>query len=375
MEKIKILQVTGSLSVGGMENVAMNIFRFIDKDKFEINFVVYGEKKGQYEQEVISNGGNVYHIPFPHEGILKYCNSLKKIMVETGPYDVVHSHNLFPSGLVMKVAKTEKIPIRISHAHTNRNDKNISFYRKIYQFFMRNLMRKNSTYFFACSQKAGKYLFGKGFNGNKNNEFIMINGIDSEKFNISQDKVKILKKEFNIQNEKVVGHVGRFIEVKNHKFLINVFEKMLKQNTKLKLLLIGDGPLLNTIKKEVNDKNIENNVIFAGTRNNIPELLSIMDAFVLPSKYEGVSISLVEAQAAGIPFVVSESAYSDESKITGYGISLNLDESFDMWEKEIFKQIERGKLKNSQEIIENKGYDIKKIVKYLENTYYSKKEV
>lgn len=367
-EKIKILQVTGSLRIGGMENVAMNIIRYIDRDKYDVRYVVYGDSIGEYEAEVKSLGGEVYHISYPHEGIIKYYNNLKKIIKTTGPYKVVHSHNLFPTGMVMLAAKRCNVPIRIAHSHTNRNDKDINLYRHIYQWLMRILIRKNATEWFACSKRAGIYLFGDNF---LKTGFVMQNGVDTNKFIISNEIREKLLKDFGITTEKVVGHIGRFIEVKNHEFLLSVFAKALKNNNKnLKLLLVGDGPLRENIQLKAQHLGIEDNVIFAGMRNDIPELLSIMDVYVLPSLYEGVSVSLIEAQAAGVPFVVSKNAYSDESKVTDYGVQLGLNEPVDKWTNSIIEQISRGKLANAREIIKNKGYDVESIIRNVQSNYY-----
>ena len=365
-ERKKILQVTGSLKVGGMENVAMNIIRYIDRELYDVRFVVYGDTIGEYEEEVKALGGEVYHIPFPNEGLFKYCKALDTLIKETGPYTVVHSHNLFPSGMVMKVAKNNNIPIRIAHAHTNRKDTNISIFRRVYQNIMRMLMKSNATYYFACSNRAGEYLFGNSF---AQHGYVMLNGVDIDKFYVSEEKKEVLRREFGITTQKVIGHTGRFIEVKNHDFLVDVFANALSKRD-IKLLLIGDGPLKEKIEVKVKEMGIEEKVCFAGLRYDVPELLSIMDVYVLPYQYEGVSVSLMEAQAAGIPFVASQSAYSKESKVTDYGVSLSLEDSINVWTDAVIEQIYRGKLINSKEIIKEKGYDIESIVRYIQNNFY-----
>lgn len=370
-DKKKILMVTGSLQIGGMENVTMNIARYVDKGQFQINFVVYGNKIGEFEDEVKQLGGEVYHISFPREGARKYCRALEKIMKDTGPYDVVHSHNLFPSGLVMKVAHKVQVPVRIAHAHTNRDDSNLNPIRRMYQNYMRKLMWKYATQLFACSQKAGNYLFQSKFS---ENGFVMNNGVDTENFLVDESTKNELKKEFNISSEKIIGHTGRFVEVKNHMFLIDIFKSICDCEENVKLLLIGDGPLKKSVEKKVSDLGLENRVIFTGMRNDVHNLLALMDVYVLPSLYEGVSVSLMEAQAAGVPFVVSTSAYSEESKVTEYGASIDLNSDIQNWRDIIIEQMQRGKLKNATQIVIDKGYDTSTVVKYVQDKYYNAKE-
>lgn len=371
IKKKKILMVTGSLRIGGMENVAMNIARYIDENQFQINFVVYGDEIGEYENEVKKLGGKVYHIPFPREGARKYCGALEKIIKNTGPYDVVHSHNLFPSGMVMKVAHKAHVPVRIAHAHTNRDDTHLNLVRRIYQKYMRELMWKHATQLFACSQRAGIYLFQSKFN---EYGFVMNNGVGTEKFLIDEYIKNELKKEFNISSEKIIGHTGRFVEVKNHSFLIDVFKAIYESGENVKMLLIGDGPLKKKIEEKVHDLGLEDRLIFTGMRNDVQNLLALMDVYVLPSIYEGVSVSLMEAQAAGVPFVVSTSAYSDESKVTEYGVAIDLNNSVEKWRDTVVEQMNHGKLKNAAQIVIDKGYDTSTVVKYVQEKYYKTKE-
>ena len=366
-ERKKILMVTGSLRVGGMESVAMNIARYVDRNRFEINFVVYGTEIGVYEDEVRALGGEVFHLPFPREGFVKYCRALKEVINHTGPYDVVHSHSLFPSGMIMKVAYESGIPIRIAHAHTNRDDSHLNIIRRIYQRRMREYMWKYATNFFACSNKSGNYLFQEKF---KNKGFVMNNGVSTEKFMINEETKEKLRTEFGIKDEKVVGHTGRFDAVKNHSLLIDIFVSILKTGKKAKLMLIGDGPLRSSIEEKIKNYGIEDKVILTGMRSDVPALLSLMDVFVLPSTYEGVSVSLIEAQAAGVPYVVSTTAYSDESKVTEYGVAVDLHADVTIWRDVIIQQMKRRKFANAKKIV----YDTGSVVKYVEDHYYSSVE-
>ena len=210
--KVHILQVTGSLRVGGLENVAMNIIRYSDKQKYAIDYLVYGEAVEPLEAEVEALGGRVFHIPYPHKGTVKYVLEMKRVMREYGPYDVVHAHSLFNSGFVMKAAYEMGIPIRISHGHSDRRNIKEKCLRDMYNRYMRYLINRYATQRIACSEGAGKYLYGKSYD---ESVFIMRNGVDAEKFRFDQEKRNAIKREFGWENNRIVGHIGRLAEVKN----------------------------------------------------------------------------------------------------------------------------------------------------------------
>lgn len=368
-QKLRVLQVVGSLRIGGLENVAMNIIRYSNKEKFDFTYVVYGEEIGFYEEEVKTLGGKVIHIDFPHKGINRFKKELRNIML-SNDFDIVHSHNLFNSGLVMEIAVQCGIPIRIAHSHTNREEEKVSVPRRLFQSYMRYKINKYSTHRYACSNRAGLYLFGKSF---KNDGIICNNGVLTNRFILPESfSKKEFKEKLGInENEKVIGHIGRFVPVKNHILLIQLFEDIHKKYPETKLLLVGDGPLLNECKNYVVQKKIDSSVIFTGSRADIPYIFSIMDVFVMPSLHEGVSVALIEAQCTGTPYVVSDSAFVPESNITGYGTSLSLNERKEVWEMNVVIQMNRGKNVTALQQVKNKGYDIEDVITKL-NLQYQK---
>ena len=359
-KKIRVLQVTGSLRVGGLENVAMNIFRSCDRTKFSFDFLVYGDSVEPLEKEVAELGGRVFHIPYPHKGVKKYMSEMEFIMKTYGPYDVVHSHSLFNSGFVMKTAHKVGVPIRISHAHSDRRNTKTKFPRSVYNSYMRYLINKFSTEKFACSVGAGTYLYGKGFSEKVH---IAKNGILVSKFLYDSEKRENIKKEFGWEGCKIVGHIGRLAPVKNQKKIINAFNYAYKKETDLRLLIAGDGELREELQKQIDSLGLSDVAKLAGTRNDVPALLSSFDVYMMPSFYEGVSISLIEAQSSGVHCLVSAGASAPETRLTKCIHIMDLEQSDEDWGEQLLSLIKKERMSDSAEVVINAGYDVPGIVK------------
>ncbi len=357
--KVHILQVTGSLRVGGLENVAMNIIRYSDKQKYAIDYLVYGDGVEPLEAEVEALGGRVFHIPYPHMGAGKYVRKMKRVMQENGPYDVVHAHSLFNSGFVMKAAYEMGIAIRISHGHSDRRNVKVKFHRDIYNRYMRYLINRYATQKFACSEGAGKYLYGKGFG---EDVYIVKNGVDVEKFRFDQEKRLAIKKEFGWEDCKIVGHIGRLAQVKNQKKVIDVFYHAYQQDSSLRLLIVGDGELKDELQQQINSLRLHDVAKLVGTRRDIPDLLSAFDVYMMPSFYEGVSISLIEAQVSGVHCLVSSNAAAKETRITDCINVLEYTDSDEVWAERVVYLVNKERIMHTEGEIKEQGYDIKDIV-------------
>ena len=357
--KIRILQVTGSLRVGGLENVAMNIIRYSDKQKYAIDYLVYGDSIEALEAEVEKLGGRVFHIPYPHEGVVRYVREMKRIMREYGPYDVVHAHSLFNSGFVMKAAFKLNIPVRISHGHSDRRSVKTKFIRNLYNGYMRFLINRYATKKFACSEGAGKYLYGGGYG---EDVYIVKNGVDVEKFRFDLEKRLIVKKEFGWLDCKIVGHIGRLAQVKNQKKIIDVFYQAFKKDNSLRLLIAGDGELKEVLQQQIDQLGLSEVAKLVGTRRDVPSLLSAFDVYMMPSFYEGVSVSLIEAQASGVHCLVSSNAASAETRITPCINILNLNDSDVVWSDKVIELTCRDRVLNSIDALTEKKYNIDSIV-------------
>lgn len=354
-----MLQVTGSLRVGGLENVAMNFWRFCDKSKYSFDFLVYGDAVEPLEAEAQKLGARVFHIPYPHKGVGKYTREMKRVMREYGPYDVVHSHSLFNSGFVMKAAARTGIPVRIAHAHSDRRKTKTKFPRSWYNVYMRALINRYSTQKFACSEGAGLYLYDKGYD---ESVYIVKNAVCVDNFKYDAEKRAQVKREFGWENCKIVGHIGRLVEVKNQKRIVEVFAAAYERDRSLRLLIAGDGELKETLQRQIDDLGLTDVARLAGTRSDVAALLSAFDVYMMPSFYEGVSISLVEAQSSGAWCLVSANAAAKETRLTENLTILELDESNEVWRDSLLSLLGKERAVNSAAEVAEKGYDIVGVV-------------
>lgn len=358
-DKIRVLQVTGSLRIGGLENVAMNLFRYCDKQKYTMDFLVYGDAIEPLEAEVAALGGRVFHIPYPHKGASIYVREMKKIMGEYGPYDVVHSHSLFNSGFVMKAAYEMGIPVRVSHGHSDRRKVKVKFVRNMYNKYMRFLINRYATKKFACSEGAGKYLYGNGYG---EDVYIVRNGVDVEKFRFDPEKRLAIKQEFGWEECKIIGHIGRLAEVKNQKKIIDVFHCAYQKDPSLRLLIAGDGELKDELQRQIDGLGLTEAAKLAGTRRDVPALLSAFDVYMMPSFYEGVSVSLIEAQVSGVHCLVSSNAASAETRLTDCLNIMELTDLDEAWSDKVIELIGKERISGAPEKVKESNYDIVDIV-------------
>lgn len=358
-DKIRVLQVTGSLRIGGLENVAMNLLRHCDKAKYSMDFLVYGDTVEPLEAEVAALGGQVFHIPYPHEGIFRYIQQMKRVMREYGPYDVVHAHSLFNSGFVMKAAFELGIPIRVSHGHSDRRKVKTKFFRNMYNSYMRALINRYATKRFACSEGAGKYLYGDAC---RKDIYIVKNGVDVEKFRFDPEKRLAIKQEFGWENCKIIGHIGRLAQVKNQKKIIDVFYHAYQQDPSVRLLIAGDGELKDALQQQIDGLGLTEVAKLAGTRRDVPALLSAFDVYMMPSFYEGVSVSLIEAQVSGVHCLVSSNAASAETRLTDCLNIMELRDSDEAWCERVVDLLYKERKTDSAHTIIEKGYHIPDIV-------------
>lgn len=324
--RIRILHVVGGMNRGGVETWLMHLLRHIDRQRFQMDFLVHTSYPCAYDNEIAALGSKI--IPCLHPSRpWRYARNLMRILKGHGPYDVVHSHVHHFSGFVLHLAKRAGIPVRVAHSHndTSSVDGYAGFARLLYLQFMKRLLRANATVGLASSRKAAAALYGPNWQSDSRWR-ILYCSIDLDPFREQVDTVQV-RAEFGIPLEAcVIGHVGRFHEQKNHRFLAEIAAEMAKREPLMRLLLIGDGPLRPTIEQKIAQLGLSNKVIFAGIRSDIPRLmLGAMDVFVMPSFYEGLPVVGIEAQAAGLPMLVSDTI-TDELPAVGqtvHRLSLN----------------------------------------------------
>lgn len=369
MNKKRILHVTGAMNVGGTETMLVNLYRKINNN-IQFDFISYSNEEAYYDKEIKDLGGNVIRLKPPSEvGFIEAVKDIKKVIKENGDYDAVHTHMLFNCGIAMIAAYLSSVKVRVSHAHTT-SDNSESFIRKVYISVMRIFIKLFSTDFLACSDGAGRYLFGRNITSNKKYN-LLPNFIDYEKFIKCEDKSSI-RKEFGIKDEDiVVCHIGRFINAKNHSFLLEVANEMIKRNDKIKLLLVGTGDLKNEIEDKVKELGIGKNVYLTGIRNDIPNILNNSDLFILPSIYEGLGLVLLEAQASNVPCLVSEAVQPEVDLNIGLVKQLKLSYGSKKWALEAEVLINKNKSQdiNVMESVKKKGYDLNSIMNNLVSVY------
>lgn len=338
IKPIRILHVVGAMNRAGTETMLMNIYRNIDREKVQFDFISYSQEEAHYDKEIKELGGKVIKLSST-TSVKELVNAIN----ENGPYEVVHAHTLFNSGIAMLAAKKCGIKTRISHAHTTL-DNNSSIVRKIYANGMRLLINKYSTKTLACSREAGKYLFGEN-EINKSKYSYFPNLINYEELlHKPEREVAKFKEEYNLNDGILIGHIGTLKESKNHKFLIEIAKYMTEQNIDVKLLLVGDGSLRKELEDLTREYNISDRVHILGIREDIDVILHSMDVFVFPSIFEGLGLVLLEAQAAGLPCIVSEAIQPEADLGLNLFTNLKLDDGVEIWAKHIMKSINKKEI-------------------------------
>lgn len=346
--KIKIAQVIGKAAAGGVESVIMNLYRNIDRNKVQFDFFVEQTSTIIDKEEINKLGGNVVIIP-SYSNPIHYMKELAKLFKE-GNYDIVHSNMNALSVFTLKAAKKAGIKIRIAHSHSTSNKKELL--KSIVKNILKPFSKKYATNYFACSELAGRWLFGnKAVDNNK--VTIINNAVDIKKFVYQKEIRDKVRAEYNLLDKFVVGHIGRFVKQKNHKFLIDIFNEVLKIQTNAVLLLVGEGPLRDDVEAYVEKLGLKDKVAFVGAQKNIAPFYQAMDCFVLPSLYEGLPVVGIEAQSNGLPCVFADTI-TKEVAVNNNVIFKSLSEGPESWAKVICKDIKRT-LNNK---IENSKYDI-----------------
>ena len=364
-EKIKILHVIGTLQIGGAENIAMNCFRFIDRDKYSVDYLVYDNENSPYTKEVIELGGRVIRKNVLHNRV--YLQKvLMDVMKDYGPYDIVHSHLMFHNGYVMRAAKRCNIKKRISMAHSTSDGRcKLSILSFIYRTYMRSIIRRNATQYLACGKKSGEYLYGKKFFAKKGS--IIKNRIDVKKFAYNKEMQVSLRKQLNMDNEVVFLIVGHLIPLKNHLFAFQVFKAIKNEIPKSKIIVLGDGDEKNKLEEWVAQNNLNTDIIFCGNVKNVNEYMIAADFLFMPSLYEGFPVTLVEAQSAGLMCFVSDHI-TKEIKLTNLVRFISIDEGIDPWVREIKRCLHYTR-ENKIDAIINQNYDLSDLGDELERLY------
>ena len=362
----RVLHVFRIMNRGGAETATMNIYRNLDRDKIQFDFICMDTEEGEFDNEIYSLGGKIYRINPPSLHYIKHIKSIIKICKER-EYAAIQIPTQFHSGVVCLAAYLAKIPVRIVYSHS-AGDVSKNVIRKVYNHICRLLINLFSTDKLACGELAGKFLFGKKCKNFK----ILHNGIDLKNYySISKEEKEKVKKEFKIEDDDfVIGHVGSFKKLKNQVFFINIAKELIKEKKKFKIILVGDGEDRKSIGNIIKEEGLENYFILPGIREDIPKIMSIFNVFVMPSLYEGFPMVIIEALATLKNCVVSNNI-SQEVNIDNKSVAfLNLNDPVEKWIDVIYKQSKRNINKEERiKILIEKGFDIKSTINELEKIY------
>lgn len=359
---LRVLQVFAQMNRGGAETMIMNLYRNIDRSKVQFDFIVHTEEKCVFDDEILALGGSIYRVPrYTAKNHFHYVQTWSNFFREHKEYKIIHGHVRSTAAIYLKIANNYGLHT-IAHSHSTSSGSGFpSIVKNILQF----PIRYTANYLFTCSMGAGEWLYGKKACSD-DNFFILKNAIEVEKFIFNKETRSRIRKELGIEDKFVIGHIGRFSTPKNHTFLIDVFREVLNRNNNSVLILIGDGELKSVIEKKVLELGLSENVIFMGLRSDVPELLQVMDVFLFPSLYEGLPVTLVEAQATGLPSVIS-SNITDEIKVTNLVNKISLNESLDHWAEKVLSfngtYIRESAINN----ITESGYNIAQVSEWYQN--------
>ena len=352
----RMLHIVGGMSPGGTENFIMNLYRTIDRDRLQFDFIVHLKKEINYDDEIEGMGGRLHYV------VRKAVNPVKNFwqiyrVIRKNHYDTVcrHSDNAFTvvDLLAARLAGAKRI---IMHSHST--DTGLS---RIHSFF-RLWMPFVPTHRFACSRPAGRWMYGKA-------DFQVIpNAIDTDKFLYREEIKEEMRRQWGLTGAHVYGHVGSFVYAKNHEFLLEVFSEIAKVDEQAVLVLVGDGELRQEIEAKIEGLGLKERVILTGRRMNVPNFLQLFDILLFPSRYEGFPVSLVEAQTSGLTCLISD-RITEEVMLTDCISAFSLDKGAKAWAHkaiELMKETMTKERSSRQQEVRQKGFGIEDLAKFYE---------
>lgn len=349
----RIVHIVGTMCPGGVETFIMNIYRNLDRSKVQFDFIINYRDDNDYCDEIEKLGGKIYITSRKSRHPLKNFNETKRIIRDNN-YQIAirHSDNAFPVTDLL-AAKKGGAKRRIFQSHSSNSG------HKLLHKYFRTWMKKVPTDRFACSDNAGKWMYGKL------DYTVIKNAIDIKKNTFNQSKREEELAKWNLTGKKVYAHVGSYSPVKNHKFLIEVFNEISKMQEDARLILIGDGALRYEMELQIKELGLEDRIILTGIRHDVPNLLQMADLFIFPSIYEGLPLSVIEAQAAGIRCIISD-AITDEVKVTSLVTKMNIEDNPKNWADKAIELSQNYNKENTYEEVANAGYDVTRVARIYE---------
>ena len=369
-EPIRVLQIVGRMDRGGIENFVMNIYRNIDREKVQFDFLAHYGREAAFNYEIRSMGGRIYEMPPIRDEthvyywkLFEYRRALNKFFEEHKEYKIIHGQMTNTAAIYMPIAKKHGVTTRIAHSHNSHGKVGML---GVVTDILKKPVFKYATDLFACSEAAAKYFYPESY-VNAGKVTIVPNAVDAKKFQFNPEKRKQMRAEFGLEDKLVIGCVGRFRAEKNQVFLIGVLKEALKIAPDAVLLFAGDGPLEDDCKKKASEIGIGDKCVFLGMRSDIPDVMQAMDVLAMPSLFEGLPVTGIEAQASGLHCVVSDGITNEMNAIDMVHY-VSLEAPLKKWAETI---VNAGRLprKDTYEAVKRAGYDIHTIAPWLQEFY------
>lgn len=371
-KKIRILHILPGLQCGGTETWLLHLMETIDRSRYQLDFLIRAPEHCFYEDRFRQLGANIYRVPGKVNGRrrpLRYLYGIRRTLIKTGPYDVIHCHDDFNSGLYVWIAKNVGIPVRIVHSHGDyaRSSHREHMVNAGMRYIKKGMIKCYATHGLACSAIGASALFGKQWEAELRWQTFFC-GLNLKPFKKQVDGAAIRQALGIPAGTFVVGHVGRFTEQKNHKKIISIFGEVIKKYPDAYLLLVGDGSLRPVVEEQAKQLGLLKRVVFAGVRSDVPELmLGAMDVFLFPSLSEGLGLVLVEAQAAGLPCVISDVIPEEADVVSTLVTRISIACSDEEWAEKILKNVDMAR--NSIDRAQFRRFDIECSVETLAELY------
>jgi glycosyltransferase EpsF len=370
MKVKRILHIIGSMNRAGAETMLMNLYRVIDKNKYQFDFVYFIDDASDYDSEILELGGRIYKIagttPF------KRMFALKKLLLCYPEYQIIHCHTLFSNAFHLWAAKKANVPYRIAHSHNTSDKSKNKLITTLYQNFSKILIKRYVTHYVGCGRAASKFLFSE-----QKDVLFLPNAVDTKPLSeIGAIESNYINNEFNLNKDclKII-QVGRLQEVKNPFFSIKVAKEMKRKGINFKMFFVGQGELYDNLKREISSKNLTKEIHLLGLRKDIPQLMAGADVLLMPSLYEGFPVVLVESQSVGVPALISDMISSEVDMKVNLIEFESLNRGVSIWVDKLLKLKSQEKLAVKLRVhkIAEQGFDIHSSTKLLMNLYNSMK--
>lgn len=364
---IRVLHVMSGIGYqGGVQALVWNYYKHINQEEVRFDFIVHSNRMEGYEKRFLDRKSKIFYVPPKKEGLIQNYREINKILKENN-YDIIHVHQDFLGYVALLAAKKCNIKVRIMHSHKANMIE--SLFKRIIRWCFTSLCVNLATDLFACGKEAAIWTYGLR-RYEEGQVYILNNAIEEKEYLFDNNVRKEVRLKYGFSNKTVIGNVARFTYQKNQELLIDILEKLVKINSNYLLVLIGDGELLDSVKEKVLVKGLEQSVVFLGAKDNVNELLQGMDIFILTSRFEGLPVTMVEAQTADLPCIISDNITHeiDINKKTKY---VKLDDALEIWCDAIIKSSCCGRA-NMQREVDESGFNIEKESEKLVN-YYKKR--